>query len=79
MGMQRVNVWGEGERFVTFYDVQKAFYWCMRNLGTPDEGRWQYGKSAPDFQGNTILSSPMEIDYFEFANNEDLVAFRLVF
>lgn len=77
--MRRVNVWGEGERFITFYDVEKAFYWCMRNLGDPAAGRWKYGRSAPDFLGSTIISTPMEIDYFEFANEEDLVAFRLVF
>ena len=78
--MQRVNVWGPGERFVTYYDVEKAFYWCMKNLGTPGEGaRWQYGKSAPNFMGSDFISSPMEIDYFEFANDEDLLIFRLVF
>ena len=78
--MQRVNVWSEGERFITFYDVEDAFYWCMKTLGTPGAGaRWQYGKSAPDFTGSTFISSPMEIDYFEFANDEDLLAFRLAF
>ncbi len=80
MDMQRVNVWDDGERFVTFYDVERAFYWCRQNLGDPGENmRWQYGKSKPDFLGNYIISTPFEIDYFEFANDEDLLAFRLVF
>jgi len=76
----RVDVWADGERFVTFYDVERAYYWCIRNLGEPGKDkRWTYGKSVPDFLGNYIISSPMEIDYFEFSAEDDLVAFRLGF
>jgi hypothetical protein len=67
----------EDTRIFTNADRRAAYHWVRARLG--DSGKtWVYGKSE-DFLGSTFVSGPEEIEYIEFENEEDAVAFKLTF
>lgn len=72
--MIRVNLF-EDTNIETFAEVRSAYIWCRNRMGDPGED-WSYGKNL-GFLDKDIISSPEEIEFLMFKNEEDAVAFKL--
>ncbi len=66
----------EQTNIVTVWEVQAAYKWCVEQFGEPGE-RWTYARKNPDFMGSMRVDSAMEIQVFEFENEEDATFFKL--
>ena len=71
----RVYIDEEKKTIIRMYEM---FNFLLEEFGEPgdDESLWTYGKSK-DWVGSTMCSGPSEIEFLDFVNEEDAVAFKL--
>lgn len=65
---------------VTRIEQMNAFNWCSICLGEPNN-KWTYGRETPGFMGKTDgpLDGIEDIDYYDFVDEQDALAFKMKF